>query len=183
MCCLKCTNVVSKPTFARMRRPADKGFVSITELDVRKHIKHDDNSMLANALFLDETSRTRIKDGDFKKLEIALGLVHAPDGVLLNTRFNVQTAVCLDYQHTYFVNGIFNVEAGLLLDLIKDRKRTGRRIVHTEIHSFFEEFTWPQQSKHGNTVFEKRSEDGGTLACSASEALGCFALLQYFLSL
>ena len=112
-----------------------------------------------------------------------LHLVHAPDGVLLNTGFNVQTAVCLDYQHTYFVNGIFNVEAGLLLDLIKDRKRTGRRIVHTEIHSFFEEFTWPQQSKHGNTVFEKRSEDGGTLACSASEALGCFALLQYFLSL
>ena len=183
MCCLKCTNVVSKATFARMRRPADKGFVSIAELDVRKHIKHDDNSMLANALFLDETSRTRIKDGDFKKLEIALGLVHAPDGVLLNTGFNVQTAVCLDYQHTYFVNGIFNVEAGLLLDLIKDRKRTGRRIVHTEIHSFFEEFTWPQQSKHGNTVFEKRSDDGGTLACSASEALGCFALLQYFLSL
>ena len=44
-----CTNVVSKATFRRMRRPADKSFVSIAELDVRKHIKHTDNSMIANA--------------------------------------------------------------------------------------------------------------------------------------
>ena len=183
ICCMKCTNVVSKATFRRMHMPADKSFVSIAELDVRKHIKHTDNSMIANALFLDENRRT-CNDADFKKLQIALGLVHAPDGVLLNTGFNVASAVCMDYQHVYFVKGIFNIEAGLLLDLLKDAKRTAKRIVHTEIYNFCEQFTWPHQSKYtGKTVFEKRSDDGGALACSASEALGCFAVLQFFLCL
>ena len=139
--------------------------------------------MSANALFLEEIRRSRTKDADFQKLEIALGLVHAPDGVLLNTGFNVQSAVYLDYQHVCFAAGIFNLETGLLLELIQVNTRTGQRIIHTAIRSFFEQFTWPRQSKHaGKTVFEKRADDGGALARSVSEALECFALLHFSVS-
>ena len=182
MCCLKCRNVVSKVTFGRMTRAEANGMVCITCVDVTKFKRHSDNTIIANAHFLDHSAGS-IAPEAFKKLEIALGLVYAPDGVLLCTGFDPQSGVCFDYRHVYFVKGIFNIEAGLLLDLLKSRELTGRRITHSEIHRFFEGFTWPHHSNAGKSICEKRSDDGGPLACSASEALGSFALLQYFLCL
>jgi hypothetical protein len=179
LCCLKCRNVISKASFGKMKH--DSGMVPISELDIKKFKRHSDNSIIANANFLH--SNRHLTAAQFKKLQIALGLVYSPNGVLLCTGFNPESSVCFDYQHVYFVKGIFNIESGLLLDLLKNKTIGGMKMTHTVINDFFKTFTWPSLNNKGKQICEKRSSDGGALACSASEGLGSFALLQMFLCL
>jgi hypothetical protein len=79
----------------------------------------------------------------------------------------------------YLVGGVFNCEVGLLL------AELGREahIKDTNIHTYFEEFTWPRWLKgaSGKKVLEKRSSGQTDLKCSASEALSSYKLLRLFL--
>ena len=180
--CFWCKNVLKKLSFENLKNKA--GMVTVSELDTSQFKRHDDNTIVANAKWL-HAQKTILGVGKFKEAEVSLGLVYAPQGVLLNTDFPAISGFCWDYQHVYFVHGIFNVEVGLLLALLKSTPVNGSRIKHTDIHTFFQGFKWPFFSKAGDSVFEKRASDAGDtpLQCSASEGLGCFALLQEFLCL
>lgn len=183
MCCLKCKNVLSKRAWTTAEG-ATLVYVRVSELDVSKFAPHTDQSIRANADYL-ESQKGMISPGDFAQLQTALGLNYAPDGVLLCDRlrhFNPVSGLGFDYHHVYFVHGIFNLEIGLFLDLMKSQP-TRTRVRHTDINAFFQNFRWPSFSQVGKTVFEKRSTDGGPLSASASECLGCFAVLQEFVNL
>lgn len=177
--CLKCRNVVGKKSFDKMR---DKtGFVSIAELDVNSFNRHDDNTIIANASWL--AANRHLTKREFAKLQTSLGLRYAPNGVLLCTSFNVTSSICFDWQHVYFVHGIFNNEVGALLDMLHYKTINGTKVTHKVFHEFCSAFKMPFHHKAGTSVFEKRSRDGGALVCSASEALGVFKIIEMFLCL
>ncbi len=183
--CPLCSNVVSRRV-ARKANLAVTDMVCITELDVSKFQAHSDESFINNAKFL-ESQKPLLGNTKFKELETSLGLNYAPDGVLLcdNLEFKI-TNVGYDYQHVYLVHGIFQMESGMLLDRLKSEPAGPRRVRHGDIHLWFQTFIWPKvhrRTSNGRNVFEARSESGGPLACSASEGLGCFLLLQLFLSI
>lgn len=181
MCCLKCRNMVSVKAYNLAKRSCD--LIPVYELDTTKFDAHTDETFVANAKHLLEAKPT-LTAAKFAQLETSLGLNFAPDGVLLCASLDFKlSTVALDFQHIYFVHGIFNVETGMLLDRMK-REPVRHRVRYSQIHAFFQDgWTWPFNHRHGMAVFETRSSEGGPLQCAASEGLGCFALLQVFLSL
>ena len=183
--CPLCSNVVSMQA-ARKANLAVTDMVYLAELDVSKFQAHSDESFINNAKFLESQKPLKTK-AQFKALETSLGLNYAPDGVLLcdNLEFKI-TNVGYDYQHVYLVHGIFQWEAGMLLDRLKSEPAGPRNVRHADIHRWFQPFVWPKvhrRSSNGQNVFEVRSDKGGSISCSASEGLGCFLLLQLFLSI
>ena len=184
MCCLKCRNVLKmKPYAIAVAQRTICGFVPISELDVTKFEAHDDTTIIANAKYLHEQVSVLTKT-KFSELETALGLNYAPSGVLLCDTLEFKlSSVAFDFQHVFFVNGMFNLEVGMLLDLLK-KEPVRRRVPCSRIHLFFQDgWVWPFHQRVGQNAFETRSSDGGNLSCSASECLGCFALLMVFLNL
>ena len=157
------------------------GLVPLFELDFTLFQKHTETSLVDNMKHLHE-QKTVLKQVDFDKLETSLGLNYAPDGVLLcdNLEFKGRI-IAFDYQHVYLVNGIWNHETGQLLDMMKSEP-VARRVRRTQIHNWFQSFVWPHKQV-GKAVFAERPSKGGHVHASASEGLGCFLLLQAFLSL
>jgi hypothetical protein len=179
--CPKCSNVVSLKA-AKVADMENCDLVDLATTDISKFHAHTDDTLTANAKFL-QAQKLLVRPSEFAKLQTALGLNFAPDGVLLCDTLEFKISyVGFDYQHVYLVGGMFNVEAGFLLDSMK-AEPVSRRVKHNHIHDWFQPFVWPFVQRHGKTVFETRSTSGGQLSCSASEALGCFLLLQAFLNL
>ena len=185
MPCLKCRNVLSKKAFAKSR--PGSGMVGISELDADRFDKHTDESLIANAEHL-SAMKPVLTSGKFKDLEKALGLNYNDSGVLLSRlQFKPATGTCYDPQHVYLVNGIFNSEVGHLILAMKTRVK----IKMGQLSSFFKSFQWPAGSKSGQNVFDDRTDKSitdtdkknPTFSCSASDALGSFAVLQEFLML
>ena len=183
MSCLKCRNVLKLKPYAIAKTKPNCEFVPISELDVTLFEPHDDTTLIANAKHVHEQFSV-LSPGEFGKLQTSLGITYNPDGVLLceTLEFKLST-VAFDYQHVFFVNGAFNLEGGMLLDLLK-RERGPRKVPYTQVNAFFQDgWVWPFHQRVGQTVFETRSDKGGNLSCSASECLGCFALFMTFLNL
>lgn len=190
--CFKCANVLSKTAFAKCI--PGRGMTSITDTNFEAFDLHTNESIKANAQHLDTTFRSlrRGQKGAFEKLEMALGLNYSPSGVLLSRlNFNPITGTCYDPQHVYLVSGIFNAEIGQLLVVLKKTMK----IKPAGISTFFHSFEWPAIAKTGKLIFDDRSDksitdsakstakSNPTFSCSASDALGAFALLQEFLML
>ena len=181
MSCLKCRNVLKLKPYAIAEKKPNHGFVPISELDVTLFDPHDDTTLIANAKYVHEQSSVLTKT-EFEKLQTALGITHNPNGVLLCESLEFKlSSVAFDYQHVFFVNGVFNLEVGRLLDMMKKGKGD-QKVTCAQINTFFQDgWVWPFHQRLGQHVFESRSSDGGNLSCSASECLGCFALLMTFL--
>jgi hypothetical protein len=185
--CFKCRNVLSRQAFAKSTPRC--GMVSITEINPNKLHRHTDESLRKNAEYLHEIAPPIMKVGQFKAQQIALGLNYNPTGVLLSKlNFKAITGTCYDPQHVYLVNGIWNAEVGQLLLVLKKNMK----IKLSAISIFFHTFDWPSTTKTGKTIFddrsdrsvsEKESSKHPSFSCSASDALGSFALLQEFLML
>lgn len=179
MFCLNCRNVISKQAWIKaVTNP--QGLVPIFELDINKFESHTDTSLTDNMKHL-QAQKPFLNKGQFEALETALGLNFAPDGVLLcdNLEFKLSW-VSFDYQHVYLVNGIWNLETGLVLDMLKSEP-PARRIRHSDIDNWFQPFKWPFK-QGGKSTFAERPDGGGPVHASASEGLGCFLVLQAFLS-
>ena len=182
--CFKCRNCLSKKTFAKTRPNSD--LLSITDIDYEAFLKHDDNSLKANAQFLAE-QKSVLKKIQFEKLQTSLGLNYNPDGIILSgLDFMPISGTCYDPQHVLLVNGVFQSEVGQLVVVLKKMK-----ITISSIASFFQSFSWPLHSKSGKNLFDHRSNSSITdndkkhlvLSCDASDALGAFGLLQEFVML
>jgi len=184
MSCLKCRNVLKLKPYSVVQKKRNHGFVPISELDVTLFEPHDDTTLVANAKYVHEQYSVLTNNDKFEKLQTALGITYNPNGVLLCETLEFKLSiVAFDYQHVYFVNGVFNLEAGKLLDMLK-KEKGDRKVTYAHIDSFFKDgWVWPFHHRAGRDVLESRSSDGGNLSCSASECLGCFALLMTFLSL
>jgi hypothetical protein len=153
--CFKCRNCLSKKTFAKTRPNSD--LLSITDIDYEAFLKHDDNSLKANAQFLAE-QKSVLKKIQFEKLQTSLGLNYNPDGIILSgLDFMPISGTCYDPQHVLLVNGVFNSEVGQLIVVLKSMK-----ITISDMASFFQSFNWPFQSKSGNNLFDHRSNSSIT---------------------
>lgn len=183
MCCLKCRNVLKTKAYNVAKKSRNCTLLPISDLDVKKFEPHTDETIIANAKYLQE-QHPLLTHKKFKELQTSLGLNYAPDGILLCETLDFKlSSVAFDFQHVYFVNGVFNLEVGMLLDLLK-KEPVRHRVGYAQIHSFFQDgWVWPFHHRVGQDVFETRSSDNGNLSCSASECLGCFALLMGFLNL
>ena len=117
----------------------------------------------------------------FEKLEIQLGWNYAPDGIMFcplwRRRVCPSKVVLYDFCHVLFVNGVFNLHAGLSL--------TKLRALSTQpaaIGEYVKIWIWPHNissaikpGKAFGTARLKSSMEKGQLKCSASEGL---SLLQ-----
>ena len=179
MFCLNCRNVISQKAWNKAESNP-QGLVPIFELDINKFESHTDTSLTDSMKHL-QAQQPLLKKGEFEALETALGVNFAPHGVLLcdNIEFKLSW-VSFDYQHVYLVNGIWNHETGQLLDMLKSEP-PARKIRHVDIDNWFQPFIWPFK-QGGKSTFAERPDKGGPVHASASEGLGCFLVLQAFLS-
>ena len=179
--CMFCKNV----TLAHLQiaqNDASRYFVAHTETDLSKIIFQDDNSMLQSVQTL-ATSFGQCSKASFARTEQALGLQYAPEGALwCNDLINNQlvagpTSITqYDFMHTYFVSGIWNTEAGLLLQAVKDV------VTVAEADQFLQRFTWPlhwnSRGVTGKKSLYKFVADGSEVKCSASESVSLYPVFR-----
>ena len=183
--CFKCTNVLSRQAYGRSDKRAS--LCSITEVNPNKFDLHNGQSIRENAEHIRDMAPPVLKVGQWKQLQVALGVNHNPRGIMLRIPdFDVAVGACYDPQHVFLVNGIFQSEVGQLTKVLK--KECGTKL--SDIAVFFRSFQWPHSSSTGQNIFDDRSERSVTertaqshpvFNCAASDALGSFAVLQEFL--
>ena len=179
--CMFCKNV----TLAHLQiaqNDASRYFVAHTETDLSKIIFQDDNSMLQSVQTL-ATSFGQCSKASFARTEQALGLQYAPEGArwcndLINNQL-VAGPISItqyDFMHTYFVSGIWNTEAGLLLQAVKDV------VTVAEADQFLQRFTWPlhwnSRGVTGKKSLYKFVADGSEVKCSASEGVSLYPVFR-----
>ena len=84
--------------------------------------------------------------------------------------------------HTYIVNGLWNIELGLLLGILF--RIVGIRF--TAIHEFIQTFTWPLKlnAKDIKDVFARKTfVTKGDVTASATEALSVYNVVRLFLTM
>jgi hypothetical protein len=181
--CMCCRNVVAHRQGTEAFDPT--GFlVAGTTVDYSKFKLHTDRSLLGLVQHL-ASQRNVLGSGAFKALQQSLGFNYCPEGVLLcptlGTILQPISSLMYDFMHTYFVNGIFNLEVGILLNLL----RRHRVCNTTVVHNFFQTCVWPSRlasrAASGKNIFHKRSAAASELKCSASEGLSVYCVLRLFL--
>lgn len=182
--CLCCRNVTRKNSGLAASDRTGMA-VELCETDVTKFIEHTDDSLRETVEYMDSCKDT-MRTGEFNDLQKALGINYAPFGVfwcaaLLRWFFQPIACLMYDWMHICLVNGIYNLEVGCLLKAMRPMR-------YYDVDKFFAQFTWPWHAKsQGKTVFRKRGDDAEgkkkptPLSCSASEGIGSFMLLLYFL--
>ena len=121
----------------------------------------------------------------FVKCQQALGINYEPDGALLfwdklgdYFEGGPITVTQWDYMHCYFVNGIFNSEAGYLLEVLKDI--CPPKTVHAFLQSLLGQSVGQAVPRQVRTVLPKFVADGSEVKCSASEGLSVFPAFRLF---
>ena len=127
-----------------------------------------------------------IAPGDFIKLEQCLGMRYNSMGLMasqtLSAELNPISGTMFDWMHVYCVNGIVNLECGLLLHCLS---QSG--VSHRHIHAYTQRLVWPfyagGKGCTGKDVFKKRGSAAAneSLKCSASEILAIYSPLRSFL--
>lgn len=181
--CMLCRNV-TLAQYDIARHDATGFFVSHVETDEAKIVFHTDGSLMALVHQLQGTFGT-VSKAAFSRCEQALGLVHAPHGVLLCDAVMQRviggaiTVTQYDFMHCYFVSGIWNTEAGYLLEAIKTVISAG------DVSRFLATFKWPlhldTRCVTGKRSLEKFVADGSEVKCSASEGLSLYPVLRLLL--
>ena len=151
--------------------------VSSTETDTSKFHLHSDDSIRATLNML-RIKKDTLSAGAFARLEQSVGMNFRPDGVLMcNELRGIARPVSItqfDWMHVFVVNGIWNLECGLL---ISELNKNG--VKPSELHAFMSTLIWPasvsSKSACGATAFQKRSTNDEPFKCSASEAVGLYA--------
>ena len=152
--------------------------------DLSKIRWHTNESMF-DAINHVRASSLAMNRQQFVKCQQALGINYEPDGALFWDKLGDYfeggpiTVTQWDYMHCYFVNGIFNSEAGYLLEVLKDV------CPPKTVHAFLQKLTWPKRwsssSTTGKNCLAKFVADGSEVKCSASEGLSVFPAFRLFL--
>jgi hypothetical protein len=94
MCCFKCRNVLSMAAFQRSTK---RGMLPITVINPLRFDRHDNRSIRDNVNHLRDVCPPVSKSGDFKALEIALGLNYNPNGLIMSMPdFDITKGACND---------------------------------------------------------------------------------------
>jgi hypothetical protein len=179
--CALCQNIVSHSS-----RIADHDrslfLRPSTTTDISQFAMHTDQ-LIYDTVDMLQLEHGRLGSTAYKKLQRACGFNLLPEGLLLCQELRPimkpATMLMYDWMHVYVVQGAFNHESGLLLDILKKELQ----LDHKAIHDYVKTFSWPKQiAANGKSVFEKRSGPvAGSLKCSASEALSVYPVFRRFL--
>ena len=184
--CLRHRNVVKKDTGLA---PAG-GFVEITCCDPALFVKSDSSDIYQDADSLRDAhglwAAGGMQSGRYKNLTKVLGLRFAPKGLLLCTELrdeiDVIDTTVIDWVHTELQDGVFTVDATLLLRACS----AALDIDWEDLHAYFRrDWMFPAwsnvKSKALYKVFDRRrSPEEAKIKASASELLGLYALLRHF---
>ena len=184
--CALCTNVFNKRLAeARGISPADGVSVLDSCCKPDKFDLLTPDKMMAVVRRLDAAAHDFSK-GDMEELEVRLGWNYLPGGLMFDAEMarvvEPSQHLLFDWVHIYFVNGVFNAHAGLLLrDL-----HLSRDIKYQDVLEFVKMWSWPNAV---NSLTGKNAMDGGrwrtmlekgSFTCSASEGLSLLPVLSRF---
>jgi hypothetical protein len=187
--CICCSNVVdhklkAKSNHVRTLVDADASgeLVPTTDTDYTKFRLHTNESVHALLQKLREQQLTSSK-AHFEEMQTRLGWNLCERGLLMNARIGnrIINMIMFDWMHVYIVNGIFNVEVGLLLGQLRRRN-----IRFGDLQNFVQKFSWPArlQGNSASGVFEKRTGKlADPLKCSASECLSVYGMIRMFIAM
>ena len=181
--CLKCPFTVRD---TRMSRGSTDIVKHMCETDITKHYQYDDDELLDMIAHLKKTkAHHKTRQSQLENMCMAVGLNLVLPGILncslLRNVFFPISSLMYDWMHVYFVNGLWNKEAGLLLGVLYRHCK----IRYTSIHEFMQNYTWPQHlSNSCKKVFETKAQvTQGPVSCTASDALSVYNVLRLFLML
>ena len=140
--CLKCPFTVRD---TRMSRGSTDIVKHMCETDIMKHYQYDDDELLDMIAHLKKTkAHHKTRQSQLENMCMAVGLNLVLPGILncslLRSVFFPISSLMCDWMHVYFVNGLWNKEAGLLLGVLYRHCK----IRYTSIHEFMQNYTWPQ---------------------------------------
>ena len=168
--CLLCSNVFNK------LEVRDIVNLDTSNLAVH-HTEHDSSKLLpttsgylASIVRRLKRASTTLNKGQWEEIQTRLGWNYDD---MLESRLLLappHTVLCLDWMHTIFVKGCFNVHVGCLMWAL------GRYFKYETLHAYASKWKWPGRfSKIAKDVFcpqrAKSSWEAGHLKCSASEGL------------
>ena len=139
-----------------------------------------DNELRNNVAKL-KANRNVVSAAKFATMEKSTGLTWCENGALFDDGFHDLWNGCLlssvqwDWMHNYLVGGIFNKEAGFLLEAVKN-------VTTMELKAFLSECEWPKAVRGraitGYKLLDKR--ESGDLQCSASEGLSMYPVIRHW---
>jgi hypothetical protein len=182
--CMLCKNVVEARTGVASLDPTGY-LVDIGCFDVALFDEHSDETLWEACDLLQARSGSGTKKA-FAALEQSLGVVHEPEGILLDR--SLRSFVCpasstvWDWMHVFLVHGLFQLEAHLLFGRLKDACGWG----FPEVAAYMATWHWPSHVKERpDDVFNARrasaGNNAGTFKAGASEILRLYPVMRFML--
>jgi len=175
--CPLCANIVGYSSELYLH---SSDLISSTSADRSKVQRASKEFILSTLNILDSKKRTSTKTG-FEKRQKFAGWTWNPESPLLNTvlEIDLPAEIMFDYMHTFFVNGLWNLEVALLLPKLQE---TG--FDRPMLHSAIQEFVFPDhlnaRGVTGKQVFVKECKES-SIGCTASEACSLYAVVRFLL--
>ena len=178
--CPFCQNCVAPKSDRAGRGSAASGsrveLVESTCTDLQAYVHHTDDSLLANAEYLERQAGTVTKT-KLREMSTNLGVRHIRGGLLLSLSLRIfmqaLSSCMLDWMHIYVASAIFQIEVGRMMKHCPS--------LRSELYAELEKWTWPRRL-FGNTlrnVFKKKKEN---FTCAASEALNLFLVIRHHIT-
>ncbi len=113
-----------------------------------------------------ERDAGRMTGAAFDALSTELGWSHSSDNKLLDEviKFDVASAVHVDWLHTYLQTGIFNYEVASLLTFIRHGAGAVKNVTFDMAREFASKFTWPRRFASPAHLLKKRPSEQGVAA-------------------
>ena len=129
-----------------------------------------------------ERDAGRMTGAAFDALSTELGWSHSSDNILLD-EFDVESAVHVDWFHTYLHTGIFNYEVAFLFTCFRHGAGAVKNVTFDMAREFASKFKWPRRLASPAHLLRKDrvSKESLHFKCSGSEGLCLYPILAMFL--
>ena len=171
-CCMGCLNVVSLRS--DLSRFSDEILVDVSETNLANIVRHTDATIWATLDMLSAAGR--------RELDTDHGFDSNPAGILLNVplRQHIKPSrIIFDWAHVLLSGGIALEEAWLFLSRVPG-------LEFHALHQYQQNWHWPADIKNPplqvwNGGHEQAFRSADSLKMGASEFLGSYAILRYYL--
>ena len=139
-------------------------------LDMSEMLRHTDATIrevvrtLARAVA--ERDAGRMAGAAFDALSTELGWSHSSDNILMGDviKFDVASAVHVDWLHTYLQTGIFNYEVAFLFTLFRHGAGAVKNVKFDMARGFSSKLAWPRRFASPAHLLKKRPSEQGVAA-------------------
>ena len=185
--CLLCQNIFNdKSTRNIVAGDASNFAQSHSCTEYSKLVLHTPATIAAVLRRLSQNADT-LTQREFAELQTRLGWNHVPEGLLSDRRWSDimdPTRVAMyDWMHVFLVNGVFNINMGLLMRELKP----AAGISYATLHDYVSLFNWPSSVKYNTGVDAltprraKTSWDDCSLKATASESLSLYPVVANYI--